>query len=152
MVEIVVVVVVRIEAESFLLLSVENRYRHVAALLAALQHLLPQPVALRLEDRFGVDLSAVDHDGKEAEDATVFSSDDGDGLSGFHPLSHVDKVLRVIGVDGLEAVVVPDDDGVAILLCVAGEAYGSIEHGFYRVAFGRRYLKGTVFGRCFAYR
>lgn len=147
-VEVAVVVVVRIEVEAFLLLGVEDRYRHVAARLSALQHLLPQAVTLRLQEGFSIDLATIDHDGEEAEGSAVVTTDDGDGLSGFHTLSHADEVLRVVGIDGFEAVVVADNDGVAMLWRAAGETDGTAEHRFHRVAFGRRYLQGTVLDRC----
>ena len=109
-------------------------------------------MASRLQEGLGIDSASIDHDREEAEGASRLSSNDSDGLSGSHALPHVDEVLRVIGIDGLEAVVVSDDDGVAVLLGAAGEAYSSIEHGFHRIAFRGRYLKGSFLDRSFSYR
>lgn len=151
-VEIIVIVVVRIQAERFVFFRVEDRHGNMVTGLPALQYLFPQSVILRLEDSLGINSAAIDHDREEAEGASVLAANDSDGLSGSHALPHVDEVLRVIGIDGLEAVVVSDDDGVAVLLGAAGEAYGTIEHGFHRIAFRGRYLKGSVLDRSFSYR
>ena len=109
-------------------------------------------MALQLEDSLGIDSASIDHDREEAEGASALAANDSDGLSGSHALPHVDEVLRVIGIDGLEAVVVSDDDGVDLLLGAAVEAYSSIEHGFHRIAFRGRDLKGSVVNRSFSYR
>ena len=97
-------------------------------------------MALRFKDRFRIDPAAIDHDGEKTEGAAVISTDDGDGLSGFHALPYAYEVLCVVGIDGLEPVVVSDDDGVAVLLCALRQSNGTTEHGFHGITFRSCYL------------
>ena len=69
-------------------------------------------MSVHLKDDGRGDAAAIHHDGKVTERLQPLAADDGDGLSGLHLVTNMYEVLGVVAVDGLEAVVVADDDDV----------------------------------------
>lgn len=96
--------------------------------------LMAQLMAAGLKKGRGIDAGTVDHDGEEAVDAVIALADDGDSLSGTDMIADTDEVMGVVGIDGLEAVVMTDNDDIAILCGLTTQSYRTVEHGFYGIA------------------
>ena len=93
-------------------------------------------MAVGVEQRFRIDPSTVDKDGHKSSRLAVFRTYNGNGLAGLHPIAHLHKILGIPAIDRLQAIVVPDDDSIAI----AGrkrQTYSTAEHGFHGITFCR---------------
>ena len=101
-------------------------------------------MALQFDDGFRVDARTVHHDGEIAIGLSLSGAHDGDGLSGAYVLSHLNQVLGVVGVYGLQSVAVAYHYHVAHVLVLACEAHRSVEHRLHVVAVLGVYLHYVV--------
>ena len=76
-------------------------------------------MALQTQDDARIDASAIDHHGEFAVVAATVATDNGDSLSSFHAIAYLNEVLCIAAVNGLESVVVTDDDDVSELWMTA---------------------------------
>ncbi len=86
---------------------------HVCTRFLAEYSLLQQPVTVCIDDYFGVNATTVDHYGHHTKRASVLSANDSQRLASLYAVAHVDKVLRIAPIHGLQAVVVAHYDYVA---------------------------------------
>lgn len=129
-----------------------DREADISACSFADEGLLTKLMTAKLQQHGGINTGAIDHDGEEAVDAVVAFPNDGDRLSGTDMVADIDEVLCVVGVDGLQSVVVADDDDVAILCGLTTQSDGTVEHGLDGIALTRRDLQKVLSLQCLSHR
>ena len=68
----------------------------------------------------------------------------GNGLSGFHHVAHINQVLRIIGIHRFQSVLVSHHNHVTIFEMLAREAHRASKHCLYGIALCRGNLQSVV--------